>query len=130
VKVLADTNILISALINPLGHSAQVLSHISERHQLILSDFNVSELRDVTERKFPQKLKTIEAFLDALSYDLIIAPVSPDRRIGDPKDAPILNAAIAADVDIVVSGDSHFQSLFLEKPRVLSPSEYIVNHIE
>lgn len=129
VLVLADTNILISALLNPNGNSSQVLIDISNHHELVLSDMNLSELKDVTQRKFPQKEKDIEAFLSGLSYTTIQAPISPDKRIADPKDAPILNAAIAAGVDIIVSGDAHFQALDLQKPKVISPTEYIQSYL-
>jgi putative PIN family toxin of toxin-antitoxin system len=124
-RVLTDTNILISALLNSQGNSSQVLKDISENHQLVLSDYNLSELREVTQRKFPQKSEAIEAFLGALSFELIVASISPDSRISDPKDAPILNAAIEADVDIIVSGDAHFQNLTIKKPVVVAPAEYL-----
>jgi len=45
--------------------------------------------------------------------------------IADPKDAPILNAAIRENVDIIISGDSHFLSLELERPKVLTPAQYL-----
>jgi len=45
--------------------------------------------------------------------------------ITDPKDAPILNAAIVADVDVIISGDKHFLSLGLDRPMVLKAVEYL-----
>ena len=130
MRVLTDTNILISALLNPNGHSSQVLKHVSESHQLIISDFIISELRDVTQRKFPHKAQAIEAFLATLTYELVVASISPDKRIADSKDAPILNSAITANVDVIVSGDSHFRNLLLKSLVVLSPSEYISHFID
>ena len=42
----------------------------------------------------------------------------------DPKDQPILNAAIVANVDIIVSGDKHFLKLDLPRPETMSPAAF------
>ena len=38
----------------------------------------------------------------------MVAPQEAGKLLRDPKDQPILNAAILAQVDIVISGDKHF----------------------
>jgi len=55
----------------------------------------------------------------------IETPLSPQKLIADPKDAPILNAAILAGVDIILSGDKHFRELQIERPKVMTVAEYI-----
>jgi len=45
--------------------------------------------------------------------------------ISDPKDAPVLNAAIITDVDIIVSGDKHFKELSSNRPEVKSAAEFV-----
>jgi predicted nucleic acid-binding protein len=77
LKILADANILYSALLYPEGASAQALFYISENCELVISDFNISELREVVERSLPEHLPDIEVFLAELSYEQVIAPVSP-----------------------------------------------------
>ena len=47
------------------------------------------------------------------------------KLIDDPKDAPILNAALINEVDVIVSGDKHFLCLNLEYPKVLTPAEFL-----
>jgi len=54
-----------------------------------------------------------------------VAPRGDSAHIADPKDAPILNAAILENVDIIISGDNHFLSLGLERPKVLTPTKYL-----
>ena len=129
MKVLADTNILFSALLYPNGGPSQALLYISENYELVLSDFNISELRDIVERKAPQQMADVDVFLAKLSYELITAPISPEKLINDPKDAPILNAAIIADVDIIISGDKHFTELALERPVVKTATEFTSDFI-
>ena len=104
MKVLADTNILISALLYPNSNPGKALMCVAEHHNLVLTDYNIAELRNVTRRKFPHKEADIDVLLSKLTYELVPAPLSPQKLISDPKDAPILNAAIISGVDIIISG--------------------------
>jgi putative PIN family toxin of toxin-antitoxin system len=125
MKILADTNILISAMLWPRSKPAVALLHAARNHELILCDRNLFELRDVLRRKAPQALPDVEVFLAEFAFDLVSAPEHPQKLIRDPKDQPILNAAILADVDIIISGDKHFLELDLERPRTLTAAQYL-----
>jgi predicted nucleic acid-binding protein len=82
------------------------------------------ECYDVVNRKFPKHTIILDKLLASLGYELIAAPRA-GLEMTDPKDAPILNAAILADVDILISGDGHFLALDIEYPKVLSPAQYL-----
>lgn len=125
MKILADTNILISALLFPHSKPARALLHAARSHELVLSDRNIYELRDVLGRKAPQVLPDVDVFLAELGYELVVAPEYPAKLISDPKDQPILNAAIMADVDVIISGDKHFLKLDLERPRTITAAQYL-----
>jgi putative PIN family toxin of toxin-antitoxin system len=125
MKVLADTNILISALLWPHSKPASALLYATRYHELVLSDRNIFELRDVLGRKAPHVLADVEVFLAKLAYDLVPAPEYPQKLISDPKDQSILNAAIVADADIIISGDKHFLKLDMARPRVMTASQYL-----
>jgi putative PIN family toxin of toxin-antitoxin system len=125
LKILADTNILISALFYPLSKPAKALHHAANCHKLILSDYNIAELRRIAKDKFSRTQADIDLFLAELTYELVFAPEAPQKLIADPKDAPILNAAIVADADIIISGDKHFLSLCTERPKVLTAAGYL-----
>jgi len=45
--------------------------------------------------------------------------------MADPKDQPILDAAIAADVEILISGDKHFLELRIDRPKVMNARDYL-----
>ena len=126
MKIMTDTNILFSALLFPESKPAKVLFHVTEQHNLILCDYIITELMSVVSRKRPDLLADIEIFLAKLSYELISAPRQPSILITDPKDHPILNAAIIADVDIILSGDRHFLELEMEHPRTMSVNEFLL----
>ncbi len=125
MKVLADTNILISALLWPDSKPAAALLHVARYHKLILCERNIFELHDVLGHKAPHALADVEVFLTELAYDLVPAPEYPQKLISDPKDQPILNAAIVANVDVIISGDKHFLKLDMERPRVMTAAQYL-----
>lgn len=124
MRVMADTNILISTLLFPVSLPAKVLLHIADNHELVLCDHIVMEIRDVVARKRPDLLADVDVLLAQLSYELVIAPKEPSKLISDPKDQPILNAAIMAGVDAIVSGDKHFLKLDLEHPKPMSVADF------
>jgi len=121
---MIDTNVILSAIYNPLSNPSRVVRHVCENHELILCDYIVAECYDVIKRKFPQNISVFDRLLSTLGYELVAAP-REGLHMADPKDAPILNAAIIADVDIIISGDKHFLALNIERPRVLTPAQYI-----
>ena len=106
MKILTDTNILIFALFYPNSKPARALYHAADNHELILCDHNIAELRRITRKKFSNKQADIDLFLTELAYELVPAIEAPQKLIDDPKDAPILNAAIVAEIDVIISGDN------------------------
>ena len=125
MKIMADTNILFSALLFPESRPAKALFYIVEYHNLVLCDYIVSEFRDVVSRKRPDLLADIDLFLAKLPFEMVIAPLLPCNLISDPKDHPILNAALIADVDIIISGDKHFLDLQMEHPCSMSVAKFL-----
>lgn len=125
MRVLIDTNILISALLFPSSVPARALLRAISEDELVLCDQNIAELREVLRRKAPARLPAAEALLAELSYELIPAVVNTQKTIRDEKDQPILNAAVLYEVDAVVTGDKDFLSLGLARPRCLTAAQYL-----
>ncbi len=124
MRILIDTNILISAIFFPNSKVAKVLLYVANFHTMVLCDQNITELREVIRRKRPEKLPDVEVLLAELSYELIPAIYYVEKLIRDAKDQPILNAAIVSGVDIILTGDKDFLSLDMEHPRCLSVSHF------
>ena len=124
MKVMADTNVIFSALLFPASLPAKVLLHIAGKHDLVLCDHIVTEMRDVISRKRPDLSGAFDVLLAQLAYELVIAPQKTGELIQDPKDQPILNAAIMNGVDVIVTGDRHFLQLDLERPKAMSPATF------
>lgn len=61
MRVFLDTNILISAILNPFGAPAKAYERaVSSPCSAVLCEQNLHELRSVFTRKFPTKLEVLE----------------------------------------------------------------------
>lgn len=125
MKILVDTNILISAVLFPLSKPAKALIHTAEHHEMILCDQNLTELREVLTKKAPRSLPDAEVLLTELSYELIPAAPNAQKLIRDATDQPILNAAILYNVDIILTGDKDFLSMDMEHPKCMSVAQFL-----
>ena len=73
MRILIDTNILISAILFPKSLIAKTLLYITNNHSIVFCDQSIEELREVLRRKKPDKLPDAEVLLAELSYELIPA---------------------------------------------------------
>ena len=90
-----------------------------------MCDRNIAELRDILKRKAPKYLPDAEVLIAELPYELIPAVDHAEKLIRDAKDQPILNAAIVANVDVILTGDKDFLSLEMEHPRCLTVAQFL-----
>ena len=125
MRILVDTNILISAILFRKSLVAKTLLYITDNHNIVFCDQNINELREVLRRKKPDKLPDAEVLLAELSYELIPAAYHAEKLIRDVKDQPILNAAIISDVDIILTGDKDFLSLDMEHPCCMNVAQFL-----
>jgi putative PIN family toxin of toxin-antitoxin system len=107
VKVVFDTNILVSALVFPGGRGEAALRRIIEEQDiLVLSKPVLDELLGVLGRKFArnaEEIAHVAVFLSELAQY-----VKPRRRLRVVKDDPdnrILECAIAGRAEAIVTGD-------------------------
>lgn len=128
MRIMIDTNILISVLLFPSQQMNTLIYKITMEHQLIISSYVVEELLNVVRRKFKNKLDAADIFLSQLPYELVYTPAQPKPglfKIRDEKDYPVLYSAIAEDVDIFITGDRDFEGLGLEKPEIITPAGFL-----
>jgi putative PIN family toxin of toxin-antitoxin system len=130
VKVMIDTNVLISAILKEGSLLDIVVNEVAENQELILCDYIIKECYEVALKRFPSKVKIIDKLLTKLRYELIAAPRFGEIKINDVKDQPILNAAIEYCIDVLITGDKHFLNLGIPMPEICSPSEYKKKYID
>ena len=127
MRVMPDTNILISAGLFPSSHLAKTLMDIADVHTLVISTRIIAEMQRVVDMKFPQKKMVLDKFLCNLSFEVAYTPSEIDKSyptIRDEKDYPILASALIADVDVFITGDKDFSALVIERPEILTITEF------
>ena len=128
MKVVFDTNILVSAVVFPGGRAEAALLRIIEEHdQLLLSKPILDELLGVLARKFSrdaEELARIAVFLSELA--LTVRPRQKLRVVVDDPDNRVLECALAGRADAIVTGDSALLELGeFRGVRVISLREYL-----
>ena len=128
MRVMIDTNVLLSALLFPGQRMNALINKITTEHQLVLSSYIVDELMNVTRRKFKGKEEAVDTLLSQLPYELVYTPRQPKPglfKIRDEKDYPVLYSAVTENVDVFITGDRDFDGLGLEKPEIISPAGFL-----
>ena len=129
MRILIDTNVLISAILFPDSLPYRVVEKVIIEHTLILSPGIIEEIKAVFSRKFLTKLPELERFFTHLAYELppeVTAMPHPLLHvIRDENDVHVLAAALAANADILLTGDQDFAELPMTKPLVLTPRQFI-----
>ncbi len=128
MRIMIDTNVLVSAILFPNSKLSLLIWDITGKHDLIMCSHIIEEVHIVFERKFENKTKYLEEFLSELTYELIYTPKKFNKSkypsIRDSKDLPILVSAIIGNVDIFITGDKDFQDVDVELPEIITPQEY------
>ena len=110
MRVVLDTNILISALITRNTPPDKLYqAWLRGEIELVISDAQVAEIYDVLSRP------RLRRFLDADEADAIAENIAARALVitelpvvnvsPDPKDNPVLASAIAGKAELIVSGD-------------------------
>jgi len=98
---------------------------------LVICDYTIKELHKVFHDKFPDREGTLTHFLQGIRSDveLVSTPDHPvnelESTIRDPKDWPILRAALASHADGIVTGDKDLLDAELPYPSVLTPAQFL-----
>ena len=131
MKVLIDTNILISAALNNKGTPYQAfIKAVSYPNHGLVCEQNIDEMRRIFNRKFPKKLQALDNFLSLalLTLEVVPTPIeayASEEMIRDANDRPILRAALYANADIILTGDKDFLESELKNPQIISAAEFV-----
>ena len=74
MRVMLDTNILISIIFFPSAVTRDFARRVGYGKRIVLCDYVVEELRIVVERKFPSRKKLLEQFFYELPFELVYTP--------------------------------------------------------
>jgi putative PIN family toxin of toxin-antitoxin system len=129
VRVVADANILVSAVIADGAPRKFLRRAISQDVELVLSLPILQEFVEVLRRpKFRMTEAEIDRALGALIQIATVIEVLSRRRVvqADPDDDVVVNTAIDGHADWIVSGDKHLLDLGeYERIEILSVTELL-----
>ena len=113
MRVVIDTNVLVSAAINPHGPPGRVLDAVlAETLTVLYDDRILSEYREVLVRPiFGLNHADVDTLLDFIEFT---GEHTSTRDIGvilpDPSDLPFLEVAVAGRADALITGNlKHFK---------------------
>ena len=128
MKVVFDTNILVSALVFPGGRADIALRRIIEaRDRLLLSRAILDELLGILARKFSRDAEEL-AHVAVFLSDLSIAVKSRRKLavLADEPDNRILECAVTGGADAILTGDKALLDLkTFRKLKLLSLRAYL-----
>jgi putative PIN family toxin of toxin-antitoxin system len=126
-----DTNVLVSAYGWPGGTADRAYAMVrSGTVHLLVSEFILEEVNRILTRKLGWSRTESEAALAQIrriAAEVLDPPPSLDVVAGGPTDNRILECAVAAAADVVVTGDArHLLPLrTFGDIRILSPREFL-----
>lgn len=129
MRIVLDTNVLVSALVYPGGAPEAVYRHVLERRVgLVTSAPLLTELVRVLVTKFKWGESQANEVLGQLSTLADIVEPSETVQVieADPDDDRVLEAALEGSVSVIVSGDRHLLRLGEWRGiRVVNPAGFL-----
>ena len=129
MKIVLDTNVLVSGLLRPFGTSGEIVRMVSAGKLVLQYDSRILlEYQEVLYRsKFQFDKDQIDSLIDYIKKIGQAVPTSPlKKRLPDPDDAPFLEVAIGGEAECLVTGNKvHYPRKFREGIKILSPTEFI-----
>ena len=129
MRIILDTNVLISGIITPFGNAARILDMIvlGEIHTLY-DDRILAEYREVLHRpKFGFERDVIEEFLTLIeSEGFKVTAIPLDEEMIDKDDIPFIETAITGLADVLITGNKrHFKGKTTKRIKIMTPDEFL-----
>jgi uncharacterized protein len=139
IKVVLDTNVLISALLKEGSPPAMIVSLLRKKQFLLcLTQEIIEEYKAVLERKRfsdlrKRKAKEIaELFAQIEREAFWVTPkMAGDVTVRDPDDAKFVQTALDARADFLVTGNTkHFPLKKFRNTQVVTPREFMEHMVK
>ncbi|MBI3914235.1 MAG: putative toxin-antitoxin system toxin component, PIN family [Chloroflexi bacterium] len=132
MKVVLDTNVLVSAFLRSKGKPAQILSQDS-KFELLICEGILAELTDVLNRPRIRRRETylehrVHEYLERVRASSIWLTIGEVENIipHDPPDNLVLACAVEGNADYLVSGNKHFLDLKQHRHvKMVTPAQFL-----
>jgi putative PIN family toxin of toxin-antitoxin system len=136
-RLVLDTNILVSAILNPRGKPALIFKlALNGVVELVISQVIIEEMQRILHypklvkllKKNGVTVREVETFIDNLDT---IAEITKGELVlnvikADPTDNIILACAVEGGADFIISGDSHLLNLAnFEEIEIVDPTTFL-----
>jgi len=129
VKVVLNTNVLLSGLLKPYGKPAAILRLVLSGALQVAYDGRIlSEYRTVLLReKFHFSREMVDALLEQIEAEGFFVVARPlKKHLPDPDDEPFLEVALSGKVDALITGNKrHYPASASKGVAVLTPTEFL-----
>jgi putative PIN family toxin of toxin-antitoxin system len=129
LRIVLDTNVLVSGLLSPFGPPGEIVRMVSSGVVVLCLDARIfAEYDEVLSRpRFGFDTDSVAALLDYIDFRSEVVASEPlEKRLPDPDDEPFLEVARACGADCLVTGNlAHFPSDMWAGVAVLSPADFL-----
>lgn len=128
MRVMLDTNILISAFLFKSKNMNALIEKLSKEHEIIICSYTIEELKELIKVKFKVDIKELDEFLRDFPFDLVYSPMNIEEKlfnIRDKDDYIILYTAMIENVDVFITGDKDFDDVDIERPEIMNAREFL-----
>ncbi len=128
MKVMLDTNILVSAFVFKIKKMNELIYKLSTEHEIVICSYTIEELKELIDTKFKVTQKDLDEFLKDFPFILVYSPTTVGNKlfeIRDKDDYIILHTAIIEDVDVFITGDKDFIDIDIDKPEIMNTTEFL-----
>ncbi|MDP6116974.1 MAG: putative toxin-antitoxin system toxin component, PIN family [Planctomycetota bacterium] len=129
MRVVLDTNVLVSGLLSPFGPPAEIVRLVAVGKLKLCYDARIlAEYREVLARpRFGFDSGKVDDLLEQISSEGELVTATPlSRHLPDPDDEPFLEVACGTAAECLVTGNlKHFPVRRRQGMTVLSPREFV-----
>jgi putative PIN family toxin of toxin-antitoxin system len=129
LRIVLDTNVIVSGLLNPEGTPGRVLDlFLAGEITMVVDDRILAEYRAVLPRpKFGFEPADVSDVLDLVEAEAERVAAPPLRlALMDEADRPFMEVAVASGADFLVTGNvRRFRALSRRRSLVATPAEFL-----
>ena len=128
MRVMLDTNILVSAFVFKSKKMNELIYKLSVEHEIVICSYTIEELKELVDTKFKVTQKDLDEFLKDFPFILVYSPTTVENKlfeIRDKNDYIILHTAIIENVDVFITGDKDFNDIDIDKPEIMNVTEFL-----
>lgn len=122
MKIMLDTNVLISAFVFGGKTGRLLLKLFDSNHKLYVSEYVDNELKAKLELKWTDKAEKVYNLYHEMDFCFCESVNESLGVLRDEKDIPVLSDALYHEVDMILTGDRDFLEANLDRPLIFSPA--------